>query len=342
MMDTIDTFTKKQNEIVNPIEDMAVSLKHSLEKLLEPLNLQEESLNEVIMSVLPTNSNINNGPVGNIQFTPSSDFNIINGPDGEQYFVDSTGLFINVKDVSEDTFIPNHQSSDIVEIVFNTKVDHDKSGINVSWNDDKTKIIATVNVPEGIEIKSVNKKHIFEYFTLLEIDNFLLKAACSIEYITNDTPTCIFYTAKGDVENVKPSAYYKFSQPSKVSSICSNELIIKDAGAVNPRCLYESNLGQSVNCKHYAGSKWETEFTSQDDLIAIQSKRYGVGRIRWRAIEIETQEEIMIVSNTENSQEAFRDLLDQIDIVGELIPSQGNKLSPLPQEKVYTQHVTNA
>lgn len=387
-MDIIDTFTKKQisdesvSNIVEHFSDMSTesiikivgetednaTLIESLKKLLGPLNLDEESLSQVIISALPkiptTGPQGASGPQGVIGLPlPStgpqgpiqppinegyivhdpSKYVIVNGPDGEQYYTDNTGLFINVKDVKVKAgYAEQMPAESIVQIVARDSVDGKGVGVEVCWNEDDTKIIATVTVPEGVSVESVNKKSIFEHFTLLEVDSFSLSEVCTLTYSTDDMPTCLFYTAKASEENLVPSSFYRFDRPSKFHSSCSNELVVKESADTNPSCMYDSSSKGTFTCPKFIQNSWEDSFLTQDKEgknVVIQSRRYGLGHLKWRAVE-QLSNEVVAESNGKEGFDSFVSSIDEF--LGELTEINTTKQETLTQDKVYTNHVANA
>jgi len=343
-MDIIDSFTKKQEP--SP-EDGFLNLKFSLEKLLEPLNLDQASLDNVVLSAIPQGFMGANGPTGApspvVSLGNNGGYQIVNGPDGEQYYVDNTGLFINVKDTDGP---PNQNVApfeEIVEVSFTHNIPSQESGVFCEWDENHTKILVDVKIPEGLQIERINKKHIFEYFSLLDVNSFKLREVCEVQYDTNKIPTCVFYTAKENTVRFEPSPHYKFNRPSKYRASCSNELLAKNSSNSNPLCTYDKNFGQSVHCPMYSESPWETRFLTNEKNIVVQSRRYNFGQLNWRIINTETQEVIgMEEYNQQNPEATFSTLIDSFsDQIGELTPHLvENNLQP-PKDKVYTQHVAN-
>lgn len=354
-MDITSTFTKKNEEPTYK------DLKDSLENLLSPLSLDKELENVIISSI----AHLSSGPVGPViadsSYSASSgengpshpgvngSYSIVVGPDGEKYYVDNTGLFINVNDIKNPEELKNLSSSpeNIVEVVIKENANISLSGISVAWGDDKEKIIATINVPEGMNIDHVNTKYIFEYFTMLGVKNLNIHDACTVSYSLNDTPTCSFYTAKINETQLEPSRHYRFDRPSKYNGTCSNELVIKSNNSLNPVCMYDMNFKSSIRCDNYQTDNWETKYTTtsiEGRKILIQSRRYAHGHMNWRAIDDEDQAVIFISKADElsTSEKAFFNLLDSLDkLTDEIEEVAPTPIEPLPQDKVYTHHVAN-
>ena len=356
-MDIIDTFTKKQqddnlsNNILEQIKnENNAGIIEGLEKLLGPLNFDQEILNHVIISSLPkTEVEGPQGPIlppihDNYIVHDPSNYVMVTGPDGEQYYTDNHGLFINVKDAKLKAGYdnkPQMSAEDVVEVIIGDANSAKEVGVSVCWNEDNSKILATVNVPEGISVQNVNKKSIFEHFTLLEVDSFSLSEVCEITYSINDIPTCLFYTAKAVEQNLSPSPYYKFDRPSKFHGSCSNELVVKESADSNPSCVFDMNPKATFACKNFVQSPWEDAYLTSDNEgkdIVLQSRRYGIGELKWRAIEKDSNE----VVATSSDQQGFEDFVKSIsEFLGELTEVVANKQEPLTQDKVYTHHVAN-
>lgn len=336
MMDTIDTFTKKQQD--GPVGPEFISssehLKGVLKEFLEPLKLDAQSLEQVVISALPKEPNVVHDP---------SNYTIVEGPDGEKYYTDHKGLFINVKDVDTEKqkavlMLPE----EAVEIVMMEAETAKESGAFAVWNEDKDKLIVTFKVPEGFSVSNIKKKFIFDHFTLLDTDQFTLTEVSTVGSSLQDIPTCKFYTAKQSLPEFIPSPEYKFDRPSKFRGSCSNEFVVKNSTDVNPSCPYDMNDKATVLCPVFEQSQWEDVFTG-DSLegkeIITQSRRYGLGHLNWRAINHETSEIVWTAENPGNNLESLLDSLT--GFVNELTPVENSPEDPTPQDKVYTYHVAN-
>ncbi len=361
-MDITSTFTKQPEQDGEPTKINSDTVKDALANLLKPLNLNEAALNDVIISAISPFTNAppvgpscpveqgnlfgnHEGPQGF-----SGDYTLVQGPDGEQYYTDNKGLFVNVKDMNIGDNAPTSISAspeEIVEVSY-VKCDDPKSaGVDVTWNDDNTKILATINYPEGFHVNGVNRKYIFEYFTLLGAERIRLQEACDVSYSVEKIPTCSFYTAQQNDTDPQPSSYYKFDRPSKLRGSCSSELVIKNSGNQNPGCMFDGkmHLGAS-HCDFYAQEEWKTEFSTtgvDGKEVLIQHRRYGLGHLRWRAIPVESQEIIAFSNIDEKDPEgSFWSLIELAkDSIGELVEVSNTEPEALPQDKVYTHYVAN-
>lgn len=271
--------------------------------------------------------------------------NIVEGPDGEKYYVDGTGMFINVKDV-DNSFILNPETSLEYEIHY-IKAEENLSKLNkveLRWNEDQTTVLADIYLIEGVQVDSIDKKYLFEHFTLLGANELDARSAVKVTGDKTNVPTCMYFSEKQSLSekyNLEPSEFYQFDRPSKTVSCCSHpQLQDSSAGAIAP-CISRS---AQYYCPQYSPESWSTEYITknQEVQVFINKRRYGLGSPAWIAVNAEN-DEVIIDRNEEAKEKEFELLVSElVDAMGFETPVKFIPTKSLPLEEVYTHYVSNA
>jgi len=226
----------------------------------------------------------------------SNSTTIITAPDGEQYFTDGSGLFVNVKDVKNtDSFGLDPKEVVKYNVITVDESNNDKSqkAFIAEKDSDSPEIKIDIFIYEGQEILSVDLKGIFDKYTLLGQDVFDIKDICIIAKDPNKTVSCKFYTPKHDPSEPNgsaPSSHYKFDTLPKYVSNCSSPIVMLAENTPNPSCKY-TDSGSQYLCKSYVPETWEDHSTTvviaqidSQEVYTLQSRRYGLGVLFWRVI----------------------------------------------------------
>jgi hypothetical protein len=285
----------------------------------------------------------------------SNETQIITGPDGEKYFTDGSGLFININDVEGDNafVLPAHDCfSEIREIT--VPEDHSLCGAAVVNFDDNEKLVLEIYLPKGQKAKHINHNYIVDSFTLAGKSVFDVSDIClAIETDENLQSTCEYFTASKSVAVnflTAPSRHYAFDRESNLQNTCACPSVIKAKNLPNPPCLWETQK----ECPHYSAETWEPIDLSisiiadsdENNLygknLEIQSKRIGFGHIIYRLLDLDTSETVLETPYDNETKEKTYDIfLDSLNSIGitEILPSF--KTAEIPEGKVYTQYVAN-
>ena len=289
-------------------------------------------------------SGANGGIIPPTTIPSSNSTTIITAPDGEQYFTDGSGLFVNVKDVEN----PDSFGLDPKEFVKYSVITVDESNNDKSQkafiaekDSDSPEINIDIFIHEGQEVLSVDLKSIFDSYTLLGQDVFDIKDICIIAKDPNKTVSCKFYTPKHDPSEPngsEPSSHYKFDTLPKYNSNCSSPTVILAENTPNPSCKY-ANSGSQYMCKSYIPETWEDHSTTvaiaqidNQEVYTLQSRRHGLGILFWRVIKSDNE---VVQEPTEN-----------LSLIKAIYESQGfTGFTPInPEEKpldTYSQYVAS-
>lgn len=322
----------------------------------------ELSISEVIKTHTPNNANSLEELLANVlksaqESLPgfSNNTQIVTGPDGEKYFTDGSGLFINVNDVEGDNafVLPAHDCfSEIREIT--VPENHSLSGAAVVNVDDDEKLVLEIYLPKGQKAKHINYKYIVDSFTLTGKNIFDVNDIClAIETDENLQSTCEYFTASKSIAVnflTAPSRHYAFDRESNLQNTCSCPSVIKSKNLPNPPCSWKTQK----ECPHYSAETWEpmevsiSSITDADENnlcgknLEIQSKRIGFGHIIYRLLDLDTGETVLETPYDNESKEKTYDIfIDSLSSIGvmEILPSF--KTAEIPEDKVYTQYVAN-
>ena len=287
----------------------------------------------------------------------SSSTQIVTGPDGEKYFTDGSGLFINVNDVEGNNafVLPAHDCfSEIRDII--VPEEHSLSGSAVVNVDDNEKLVLEIYLPKGQKAKHINYAYIVDCFTLTGKDVFDVNDICAaIEVDGNLKPTCEYFTASKPVSVelvTTQSSHYTFDRESKLQHSCACPSVKKEKNSLNPPCSWENQK----NCSHYSPETWTPMQLSVSSVecadeasdlpiqdLEIQSMRIGFGHMVYRLIDLSTNT-VLVESlyDNETKEKTFDIFLDSIQSKGIKEVFSNPMTTEIPEGKVYTQHVASA
>ncbi len=238
-------------------------------------------------------SGANGGVIPPTIISSSNSTTIVTAPDGEQYFTDGSGLFVNVKDVENaDSFALDPKEIVKYNVITVDESNNDKSqkAFIAEKDSDSPEIKIDIFIYEGQEILSVDFKTIFDSYTLLGQDVFDIGTICHIAKDPNKIVSCKFYTSQhspSESNELVPSSHYKFDTLPKYKSNCSSPLVILAENNPNPGCKYAAS-GSQYMCKSYTPETWEDHSTStavdSGEVYTLQSRRQGQGILFWRVI----------------------------------------------------------
>jgi hypothetical protein len=289
-------------------------------------------------------SGANGGIIPPTTIPSSNSTTIITAPDGEQYFTDGSGLFVNVKDVENaDSFGLDPKEFVKYSVITVDESNNDKSqkAFIAEKSSNSPEINIDIFIHEGQEVLSVDLKSIFDSYTLLGQDVFDIKDICIIAKDPNKTVSCKFYTPKHDPSEPngsEPSSHYKFDTLPKYNSNCSSPTVILAENTPNPSCKY-ANSGSQYMCKSYIPETWEDHSTTvaiaqidNQEVYTLQSRRHGLGILFWRVIKSDNE---VVQEPTEN-----------LSLIKAIYESQGfTGFTPInPEEKpldTYSQYVAS-
>jgi len=286
-------------------------------------------------------SGANGGIIPPTTIPSSNSTTIVTAPDGEQYFTDGSGLFVNVKDVENtDSFGLDPKEVVKYNVVTVDESNNDKSqkAFIAEKDSDSPEIKIDIFIYEGQEILSVDFKGIFDSYTLLGQDVFDIKDICIIAKDTKKTVSCKFYTPKHDPSESNgsaPSSHYKFDTPPKYVSNCSSPIVMLAENTPNPSCKY-TDSGSQYLCKSYVPETWEDHSTTvaidSEKVYTLQSRRYGLGVMFWRVIK--------------SDNDVDHEPIENLSLIKAIYESPGfNGFTPInPEEKpldTYSQYVAN-
>ena len=289
-------------------------------------------------------SGANGGTIPPTIIPSSNSTTIVTAPDGEQYFTDGSGLFVNVKDVENaDSFALDPKDVVKYNVITVDESNNDKSqkAFIAEKDSDSPEINIDIFIHEGQEVLSVDFKTIFDTYTLLGQDVFDIKDICIVAKDPNKTVSCKFYTPKHDPSNPngsEPSSNYKFDTLPKYSSNCSSPAVILAENTPNPSCKY-ANSGSQYMCKSYVPETWEDHSTAvaiakidNQEVYTLQSRRQGLGVLFWRVIK--------------SDNDVDHEPTENLSLIKDIYESQGfTGFTPInPEEKpldTYSQYVAN-
>lgn len=286
-------------------------------------------------------SGANGGIIPPTTIPSSNSTTIVTAPDGEQYFTDGSGLFVNVKDVENtDSFGLDPKEVVKYNVITVDESNNDKSqkAFIAEKDSDSPEIKIDIFIHEGQEILSVDLKGIFDTYTLLGQDVFDIKDICIIAKDTKKTVSCKFYTPKHDPSEPNgsaPSSHYKFDTLPKYVSNCSSPIVMLAENTPNPSCKY-TDSGSQYLCKSYVPETWEDHSTTvaidSEKAYTLQSRRYGLGVLFWRVIK--------------SDNDVDHEPTENLSLIKAIYESQGfTGFTPInPEEKpldTYSQYVAN-
>jgi len=277
---------------------------------------------------------------------------IVVGPDGTEYLVDDTGLWINLSEVeNKDSLIKSQNCTLNLEVIY---ADNSDEKCNMAFaTEESDSLLLTIYIPHNSKFELGNQKNITDSYFHLGMNTFPIDAIGTLEMPGHFIPTCKYYSSDFNNQeklNTVPSFYYKFDKPFKMKSDCSNRKLIELSNSSTCEC---SHLSNQTKCHFFEEDIWENVYTllNNEQSLSIQKKRYGHGTYRYRLMD--DINNVAVINDTDtdlfNNDSTYCSFEDFENTVNEYVKSQDvsfqviNLLYPdeMPKE-VYTQYVANA
>lgn len=282
----------------------------------------------------------------------SSKEQIVTGPDGEKYYTDGTGLFVNVKDMDTNSafLIEPEESFENTRHVVVPKYHSMEGKVVVSVNEND-KLDLEYYLPQGHTAGGWFYKNILDLYSLTGQDTFdILDVCVFVDVDKNVIPTCEYFTASESVFisiSGSESRHYAFDSLSKKSNSCSCPSVKKKQNLSNPSCRFTN---QST-CSHYIAEEWEKIPLSfvgsiddyRVDQLEAQTMRIGLGHNIYRLIDLDTNAVIVeSLYGDETKEKTYEIFLDSLLSLGLSEIVEYTPVIGIPEDKVYTQYVANA